>query len=276
MNARAETKTGIIAEFDARAPTYDDLPHGPMYHAHNDVVLAHLSLAPGETLLDVGPGGGYLLRQALAGTPGAFGIGIDISPRMVEVASAATPQADRDRLRFVTADWECANADLMSELRAIRPAVCVCASTVHYFADPGEAFARIHDVLAPGGKLYVMERRKNGSPLNQVWDLLHRKVIRDHVKFYYDEELISALRSAGFGNVRVIETVRRFMWKNKLFTNLSLIAAEKGSNSCARKRFPSTMPKRSTICRHATIRSRTSRSWSPGSPGSSAGPCFGG
>src|SRR5262245_22213599 len=55
----------------------------------NRLALAQLALQPAERLLDVGFGGGLLIRQALAAAPDVFVAGIDVSEPMLTRARRA-------------------------------------------------------------------------------------------------------------------------------------------------------------------------------------------
>ena len=93
-------------EFDAKAEVYESNRLAPWYQAQGDRVLEQLSLEPAEVVLDVGCGTGHLLRQIARSCPGVTGIGVDIAPKMVEVARARAAQQGLSHLTFVAADWE--------------------------------------------------------------------------------------------------------------------------------------------------------------------------
>jgi SAM-dependent methyltransferase len=73
-------------EFDAKAELYEANRLAPWYQAQGDHVLEHLSLQPADVVLDVGCGTGHLLRQVARTFPDVTGIGVDIAPKMIEVA----------------------------------------------------------------------------------------------------------------------------------------------------------------------------------------------
>jgi ubiquinone/menaquinone biosynthesis C-methylase UbiE len=74
-----------------------------------EAILAALAPAPGDELLEVGCGGGLLLRDAL--TAGARVTGVDHSPDMVELARGRAPGAEvvlaaAERLPFPDASFD--------------------------------------------------------------------------------------------------------------------------------------------------------------------------
>lgn len=206
---------------------YDSNRLARWYHAHNDAIAGHLRLAPGETLLDVGCGTGYLIRQALAMHPRASAIGVDLSPEMVRTATNAASETTGGRAQFHCADWELPAGAVTEALTTRRVSQAVCASTLHYFEDPVAALRRIREVLTRGGALYLLERRRERSVMTQAWDLAHRHVLRDHVRFYDTAALLGMIREAGFAQAEIVETIRKLFWNNKISTNLSLIKAKK-------------------------------------------------
>lgn len=223
----APDKSTIIREFDAKAPTYDDGTHSDMYHAHNDFIMALMDVGPSDRVLDIGCAGGYTLRSLARAHPGLGGLGVDLAPRMVEQARTQTLQEGLETLEYLCCDWEDPSTELTAALAPGTMTQAVCASALHYFTDPAGAIRRIHDALAPGGVLYILERRLNGSPVNLLWNLLHEYVLRDHVIYYYDRQIIAFCRNAGFVEAERVKTVRKFLWNNKLYTDLSIFRAVK-------------------------------------------------
>jgi SAM-dependent methyltransferase len=105
-------------------------------------ILEALALEPGERLLDVGCGGGLLLRDALAA--GASPTGIDHSEDMVRLARERAPGvevmlAEAESLPFDDATFG-----------AISMSVVFI-----FFADPVQALRECRRVLCPGGRLAV-------------------------------------------------------------------------------------------------------------------------
>jgi hypothetical protein len=87
--------------------------------------------------------------------------------------------------------------------------------------------------LHDGGRLYLLDREMEGSPLTRVWNWIHRWVVRDHVRFYTSSRLCEMLREAGFRRSEVVTRTRRLFWNDKWHTSLVLIAAETASAGAA-------------------------------------------
>ncbi|GAA4538182.1 methyltransferase domain-containing protein [Pseudonocardia xishanensis] len=112
--------------------------------------LALLAPAPGERILDVGSGPGFLLAQ-LAEAVGSGGAvrGLDPSPSMNAVATArcaALPQVEvvqggAERLPFADGEFD----------------AVVSTQVYEYVADIAGAFAEVARVLRPGGRVLVLD-----------------------------------------------------------------------------------------------------------------------
>lgn len=223
----------IAAEFDAKAPVYEENRLAGWYQAQAALVLEQLEPAAARCVLDVGCGSGWLLRQLAHREPRMRGIGIDLSPGMVAEARRRAEEEGLSCLEFHHADWE--RPDELARLPlpdAASPATAVtCVSAFHYFAHPQEALRRMAGCLAPGGPLLLVERAKDASALTHLWDRLHRHWIRDPVRFYARDEILAMLRAAGLHDPRVAVAVRRYFWQKKLYTSLAVLRAERGPAS---------------------------------------------
>ena len=214
-------KRRISDEFDSKADTYDSNKLSGWYHAHNDAIAEVLDLGATNTLLDIGCATGYLLRRALDTDIGVSAIGVDLSPRMISVAERETS----GRTQFFCEDWEAPGPTLMATLSGRDISHITCASVLHYFSDPVAALRRMRDALVPGGTLFLLERRLEGSLPTKVWHLAHQHLIHDHVHFYGYNVLLGMLGKAGFSQAEEIQHIKKFFWHNKMITNLTLIKA---------------------------------------------------
>jgi len=106
-----------------------------------DAVLAAASPGPGDRVLDVGCGTGVLVARSLAA--GAVPVGVDISPTMIDGATAAVPGG-----RFLLAD---AQTDDLVDHGPFD--VVISRFGVMFFDDPTAAFANIRSATVPGARL---------------------------------------------------------------------------------------------------------------------------
>ena len=148
-------------------------------------ILDALSLGPGDRLLDVGCGGGLLLRDAMA--TGAEATGLDHSPEMVALA--------RDRAPGATVVL--GKAEELPFADGVLSAVSM--SVVFFFLDdPVRVLRECRRVLRDGGRLAVyttsQELRGTGAAPEPI-------ASRGH--FYTDDELAALAEQAGFRDAHV-------------------------------------------------------------------------
>jgi ubiquinone/menaquinone biosynthesis C-methylase UbiE len=110
----------------------------------NLIAVEAASLTAGDRFLDVGCGPGAALEYAAA--TGAFVAGVDPSPSMVARAAKRVPSAE---VRVGSAE------DL--PFPAGHFTVAVNVSSFHHWADRGAGLNEILRVLAPGGRLHIVE-----------------------------------------------------------------------------------------------------------------------
>jgi ubiquinone/menaquinone biosynthesis C-methylase UbiE len=148
-------------------------------------ILGALELGPQDRLLEIGCGGGVLLRDALA--TGARATGIDHSPDMVEVARATAPGAE-----VMLGQAECLSFP-------DRSFTAIAMSIVFFFfADPVGVLRECRRVLRPGGRVaaYTTAPELRGTPAAP-----EPLAARGH--FYPDEELAELAQRAGLTDVTV-------------------------------------------------------------------------
>lgn len=150
-------------------------------------ILGALGLRPGDRLLEVGCGGGLLLRDALA--TGTIATGLDHSEEMVSLARDRAPGAEivlgsAEQLPFPDASFTAA-----------------AMSIVFFFLpDPLAALREGRRVLVPGGRIaiYTTSPGLRGTPAAP-------EPLASRSHFYENDELVALADTAGFGNIAVTD-----------------------------------------------------------------------
>lgn len=148
-------------------------------------ILAELSLGPADHLLEIGCGGGLLLRDALAS--GAHVTGIDHSEDMVALAAERAPGA-----RVLLAAAEALPF-------ADGTFTAIAMSVVFFFFDkPLAVLSECRRVLAPEGRIavYTTASELRGTPAAP-------EPMASQGHFHTDGELAALATQAGFRTVRV-------------------------------------------------------------------------
>lgn len=166
--------------------------------------IAFASLKPGETVVDLGSGGGLdvFLASARVG-PAGRAIGIDMTPEMVELARR-NARAGSDGRPYTNVEFHLAAIDLLP--LADESADCVISNCVINLApDKGAVFREIARVLKPGGRLAISDiALKRPIPEELAADLTaYVGCIAGAISI---DDYESGLRNAGLTHVQVIDT----------------------------------------------------------------------
>jgi SAM-dependent methyltransferase len=155
------------------------------HHFARSAILEALQLGPDDRLLEIGCGGGLLLRDATRA--GARATGLDHSEEMVRLARERAP----------TADVHLGRAEELPYPPASFTAVAM--SVVFFlFPDPIAVLTECRRVLQPTGRLasYSTAPELRGTPAAP-------EPLASRCHFYEDEELQALAREAGFEDVAV-------------------------------------------------------------------------
>lgn len=121
-----------------------------------DEVVAAMKLSPGDRLADIGAGTGYFTRR-FAAAVGDEGIvyAVDIEPNMLRHVAT---QAHEAGVRNVVPVLALPASPMLAPGSV--DVVFIC-NTIHHIADRGEYYELLKESLAPGGRLVIVDFRKN-------------------------------------------------------------------------------------------------------------------
>jgi len=181
---RARRPSGAQAREVYRDPLY----HYPAFR----VVLDELALTSADHMLEVGCGGGAMLKRALES--GCRAAAVDHSPDMVRLATSVNADA--------VAAGRLAVHEAPAHALPFPDATFTCAAMVGvlgFLPDPIAAFAEIRRVLARGGRFVGLgsSPRLRGTPAAP-------EPMASRLRFYEPAELESLARQAGFDDVKVV------------------------------------------------------------------------
>ena len=213
-------------EFDLKAGHYESNRLANWYKAHALEINKHCPPLDNGDILDIGCATGYQLRLLSRSHPESKLVGLDLSPKMAAQAEIAIPSSSQ-QFYFLSDDWENLNSESLAYLNQFNFKLIICANTLHYFINPEKAIKRMHEMLDTDGMLLILEREKSSSLLTLFWGFIHRHFIKDQVEFYAADTVTNYLGNSGFKDVQVVSTIKKYLWKGKLFTSIAIIKGKK-------------------------------------------------
>jgi ubiquinone/menaquinone biosynthesis C-methylase UbiE len=164
----------------------------------NRTVLDLLAVAPEHRLLDIGFGGGVLMREALSRTPRGFVAGIEISEPMLKLGR----RRFRDELASGRAEVKEGSASAIPFPDATFDRVAA-VNTLHFWPEPERGLREALRVLRPGGRLGLVLRPK--AYLERIRFTCHGFTA------WEDGALQALIERAGFADVSVQQREDRKM-----------------------------------------------------------------
>lgn len=211
--------------FDQVAADYESNRLGRWYAAHGRFIAERLAGRRFRTVVDIGCGTGWLLRELDRRGMLERGIGLDLAPSMVGEATRLAALERTEALEFHECNWPDIEPALAEELSAAAVDLVVCASSLHYFDELDRSLIGCRRILEPGGTLAVLERAPERSWATRAWGHVHALILQDGVTFVETDELQARLRNAGFQDVETAGVLRRYLWKGKIITSMALSTA---------------------------------------------------
>ena len=163
-----------------------------MEHEHRPIVepmLAMMHFAPDEAILDVGSGGGWLVRELASRVPQGRAVGMDLSDEMVERARGGSSGVRN--AEFIVGSVDTIPREPNSFDRVIS------VESSYYWPDPAAGIREVFRVLRPGGSAWILINYFRDNPYCHQW----AKLISIPMHLLSGDEWAQLLRNAGFNDV---------------------------------------------------------------------------
>ena len=147
---RAEREADAAAYFERIAPRWDEIRS--LYAPETSVEAAvERAAGPGpfERVVDLGTGSGRMLT--LLGRKAKMSVGLDLSQQMLNIARSNVSRAGLEKV-------ELRHGDIFStRLPGQSADLVVVHQVLHYLSDPAAAVSEAARLVAPGGKLLIVD-----------------------------------------------------------------------------------------------------------------------
>jgi len=163
----------------------------------NPVALA--GIRKGETVLDIGSGGGLdvFLASKKVGTEGKV-IGIDMTEQMVEKARQNARKGNYNNVEFKLGEAE----DIPVKDNSVDLVMSNCV--INLVPDKERAYKEIYRILKPGGR-FVISDLVTEKELDESIRNNPEKLVACVGGALTEKEYIGAIKKAGFKNVRILK-----------------------------------------------------------------------
>jgi SAM-dependent methyltransferase len=191
MNGDRQLRHSEIREFfDRIAPERENWIGKNAYFYESDAAYMRFSVPEGLSVLEVGCGTGHLLALLKP----SRGVGVDISPAMLEHARAKHPE-----LEFVCGDIE--DEDLQARLKGPFD-VIVMSDLVGYLDDCQALFSALRRLLAPRGRIVIVYYNRWWQPLLRAGEKIGLKMPSLAQNWLTTDDLANLLDLAGLQPIR--------------------------------------------------------------------------
>jgi SAM-dependent methyltransferase len=184
-----------LARRRERVAVYDAIAEGRAtwvsknrYYIDEVARLVGTLVPPGSRVLEIGCGLGDLLASLL---PASTGVGVDVSPRMIELARARHPGLD---LRVADVERDPLPEGLFD--------VIVFSDAVGHLDDIERAFERVRPLLSPAGRIVVTYYNFVWEPILKLGEKIGRKTPWPDQNWLSMTDIANLLSLSGFEVVR--------------------------------------------------------------------------
>ena len=153
-----------------------------------EAAIKDWSLTTADTVLDVGCGNGWAV-QALIARGAGQGFGVDIAPKMIAAATAATQHDDRFTFRVSPAERTPFEANQMSHILNVE--------SLYYYPDPSAALKEWARICSVGGKLAIVVDLYLENPATHTWI----EALAVDVHLLSSADIVGMAREAGWRKV---------------------------------------------------------------------------
>ncbi|MFQ5816485.1 MAG: class I SAM-dependent methyltransferase [Terriglobia bacterium] len=187
---RTKREEQLRAEFNrwAEAGRGEEMREEHLHIAQK--MLAQISFAPDDKILDIGCGIGWLCGLLVARVPRGQVVGIDVADEMIR--RARTAYADRINMMFIIAGV----ADIPWDDTFFNKVVSVEAA--YYWPAPAQGFREIYRVLQPQGTVWILLNLYKENVSAHQW----AEKLAVPVHLLSGEEWCGLMQQAGFAETR--------------------------------------------------------------------------
>ncbi len=183
-------KHNILKHADALAENRDQWIDKNSYFYQDDYSYMRFLVNEGQRVLELGCGTGQLLNALKP----AYGVGVDLSERMVGIAKDKFPH-----LEFVQGDLE--DPGLIASFDGSFD-IIVLSDTLGYLDDCEEAFAGLHSLCTPDTRIVIAYYSWNWEPFLKLGEKLGLKMPSVEMNWLSTEDTIGFLKLADFDTVK--------------------------------------------------------------------------
>lgn len=128
-----------------------------------DAVIAWMGLSPDATVVDLGAGTGYFAVRLARAVPEGLVLANDIEPDMVRYLGERATKEGLDNLRAVQGEPDNPQLDGPDPDDPGPIDVAFMCNVYHHIEDPAAFFARVGEHLGEGGRLVIVDFRKDAA-----------------------------------------------------------------------------------------------------------------